>query len=102
MIRSQSAPGLGKGHNPLQGFQGDSRSLPLSGEEEEAERLYYSLVSCSITKTAFSVYARELARRSEDAGAYLTWLICRGRDWPNVAGCIGKCGASSCSPAPGP
>ena len=100
MIRSQSAPELGKGRSPLQGFQGDSRSLlTLSTEEEEAERLYYSLASCSITKTAFSVYARELTRRSEAAGAYLTWLICRGRDWPKVAGCIGKCGVSSCSRA---
>ena len=87
MIRAQSAPGLGKGTNPLHGFQGDSRSLPVSAEEEEAERLYYSLVSCSITKTAFSVYARELTRRSEEAGAYLTWLIGRGRDWPKVVGC---------------
>ena len=85
MMRSQSVPSLGKHQNPLCGYRGDARSLPLSHEEEEAERIYYSLVSCSITKTAFSIYARELTRRSEDAGAYLTWLIYRGQRWPTVA-----------------
>ena len=86
MIRSQSVPSLGKQQNPLCGYFGDARSLPLSGEEEEAERIYYALASCSITKTAFSVYARELTRRSEDAGAYLTWLIYRGQIWPGIQG----------------
>ena len=86
MIRSQSVPSLGKHQNPLCGYRGDARSLSLSGEEEEAERIYYALASCSITKTAFSVYARELTRRSEDAGAYLTWLIYRGQIWPDIQG----------------
>ena len=86
MIRAQSVPSLGKEQNPLRGYRGDARSLSLSGEEEEAERIYYALASCSITKTAFVVYARELTRRSEDAGAYLTWLIYRGQIWPDIQG----------------
>ena len=86
MILAQSGPGLGKGYNPLQGYRGDARSLlPLSHEEEEAERLYYAVVSSSLTKHTFQILAKDLARRSEDAGAYLTWLIYRGHQWPNVA-----------------
>ena len=86
MIRAQSAPGLGKGTNPLHGFQGDSRSLPLSAEEEEAERLYYALASCSLCKGSFQIQAKDLSRRSQCAGAYLTFLICRGPRWPNIRG----------------
>ena len=85
--RSQSAPELGKGCNPLQGYRGDARSLlPLSSEELEAERLYYAAVSASLSKRAFMVLAKDLDRRSVDAGAYLTWLIYRGQQWPIVAG----------------
>ena len=88
MMRSQSAPGLGKGCNPLHAYAGDSRSLlPLSPEEEEAERLYYAAVSASLPKRAFMVLAKDLTRRSPDGGAYLAWLICRGWQWPTVARC---------------
>ena len=86
MYRSQSAPGLGKGGNPLYAYAGDSRSLlPLSQEEEEAERLYYAAPPASLCKAAFACLAKDLARRSPDAGAYLTWLIYRGWEWPAVA-----------------
>ena len=54
-------------------------------EEEEAERIYYAVVSASLSKRAFMVLAKDLARRSTDAGAYLTWLILRGWQWPTVA-----------------
>jgi hypothetical protein len=87
MMRSHSCPELGKGCSPLRAYAGDSRStLPLSYEEEEAERIYYAVVSASLPKRAFMVLAKDLARRSPDAGAYLTWLITRGWQWPNVAG----------------
>ena len=83
---SQSAPGLGKGRNPLQGYRGDSRSLlPLSPDEEEAEGLYYALISASLTKGVFTIRGKDLTRRSADAGAYLTWLVTRSRTWPKVA-----------------
>ena len=85
MIRSQSVPSLGKQQNPLCGYRGDSRSLPLSHEEEEAERLYYALASSMLTKTAFQIQAKDLTVRSIHAGAYLTWLIYRGQQWPTVA-----------------
>ena len=86
MIRAQSAPELGKGRNPLQWYRGDARALlPLSSEELEAERLYYATISATLTKTAFAILAKDLARRSTDAGAYLTWLIYRGQQWPIVA-----------------
>ena len=86
MMRSQSAPGLGKGCNPLHAYAGDSRSLlPLTLEEEEAERIYYAAASASLGKAAFTILAKDLARRSPDAGAYLTWLITRGWQWPAVA-----------------
>ena len=86
MFRCQSAPGLGKGLNPLQGYVGDSRSLlTLSGEELEAERIYYAAIS-GLTKDAFTILAKDLTRRNREAGAYLTWLItCRGRQWPTVS-----------------
>ena len=85
-MRSQSAPGLGKGCNPLHAYAGDSRSLlPLTLEEEEAERIYYAAASASLGKAAFTILAKDLARRSPDAGAYLTWLITRGWQWPAVA-----------------
>ena len=85
MFRCQSAPGLGKGLNPLQGYVGDSRPLPLSGEELEAERIYYAAIS-GLTKGAFTILAKDLTRRNRDAGAYLTWLItCRGRQCPTVS-----------------
>ena len=88
MYRSQSAPGLGKGVNPLHAYAGDSRSLlSLSPEEEEAERLYYAAVSASLPKRAFMVLAKDLTRRSPDGGAYLAWLICRGWQRPTVARC---------------
>ena len=87
MIRSHSAPGLGKGCNPLHGYRCDSKSLlQLSAEEEEAERLYYAVASTSMTKQAFMIHAKDLYRRSPAAGAYLSWLITeRGRRWPEVA-----------------
>ena len=92
MYRSQSAPGLGKGCNPLHAYAGDSRSLlPLTLEEEEAERLYYAVVSATLCKRAFMVLAKDLARRSPDAGAYLSWLITRGWQWPTVAAAKVKC-----------
>ena len=85
LYRSHSAPELGKGCNPLRAYAGDSRSLlPLAPEEEEAERLYYAAVPASLSKRAFMVLAKDLARRSTDAGAYLTWLIYRGWQWPTV------------------
>ena len=84
MYRMRSAPELGKGGNPLHAYAGDSRSL-LSPEEVEAEALYYAAISATLTKTAFAILAKALARRSTDAGAYLTWLIYRGWQWPTVA-----------------
>ena len=89
MRRSQSTPGLGKGCNPLQGYLVDSRTmLVMSPEELEAERLYYGVISTAICKAAFMVLAKDLARRSPDAGAYLTWLIQRGRCWPSVTATV--------------
>ena len=85
MYRSHSAPGLGKGGNPLHAYAGDSRSLLLSPEEEEAERIYYAAISATLPKAAFAITAKDLVRRSPDAGAYLTWLIRRGWRWPAVA-----------------
>ena len=91
-MRSHSCPMLGKGCNPLHAYAGDSRStLLLSYEEEEAERIYYAVVSASLPKRAFMVLAKDLARRSPDAGAYLTWLITRGWQWPTVAAAKVKC-----------
>ena len=84
MFRSASAPELGKGFNPLVGYRGDTRES-LSIEEEEAEQLYYSLCSASQSKQSFAILAKDLHRRSSAAGAYLTWLIYRGRTWPRVA-----------------
>ena len=86
MIRSQSAPGLGKGDNPLHEYRSDSKALlSLCAEEQEAERLYYAAISSTLTKAAFAILAKDLARRSPDAGAYLAWLIYRGWKWPAVA-----------------
>ena len=86
MYRSHSAPGLGKGGNPLHAYAGDSRSLlPLSPEEIEAEGIYYAAISATLTKAAFAILAKDLARRSPDAGAYLTYLIYRGWEWPAIA-----------------
>ena len=86
MYRSQSAPGLGKGCNPLHEYRSDSKSLlSLCAEEQEAERLYYAAISSSLPKKSFMVLAKDLHRRSADAGAYLTWLIYRGHQWPTVA-----------------
>ena len=84
VVRSQSMPGLGKSDNPLRAYQGCSRTL-LSPEEVEAERLFYAIASSTITKGAFQILAKDLTRRSTDAGAYLTWLIYRGPQWPIVA-----------------
>jgi len=86
MIRSQSAPGLGKGDNPLHEYRSDSKALlSLCAEEQEAERLYYAAISSTLTKTSFMIQAKDLHRRSVDAGAYLTWLIYRGHQWPTVS-----------------
>ena len=86
MYKSHSAPGLGKGGNALHAYAGDSRSLlPLSSEEVDAEDIYYAAISATLTKAAFAILAKDLARRSPDAGAYLTWLVYRGRQWPAVA-----------------
>ena len=86
MYRSQSTPGLGKGQNPLIGYVADERSmLTLSAEEAEAEKIYYAAISASLCKSAFTILAKDLSRRSEDGGAYLTYLICRGHKWPTVA-----------------
>ena len=60
--------------------------LAMSMEEEEAEQIYYAAVSATLSKTAFVVIAKDLSRRSEVAGAYLTWLIYRGHQWPKVSG----------------
>ena len=84
MYRSQSAPGYGKGLNPLCGYMGCSQLL-LSLEEVEAERIYYALASSTVTKSAFQILAKDLTRRDPHAGAYLTWLImCRGSQWPKI------------------
>ena len=85
MNRSQSNPELGKGMNPLRGYVPDERSLlTISPGEEEAEKLYYAAIS-GLTKSAFTILAMDLTRRSADGGAYLTHLICRGHTWPTVA-----------------
>ena len=47
--------------------------------------MYYAAISATLTKAAFTILAKDLARRSTDAGAYLTWLIYRGWRWPTVA-----------------
>ena len=86
LYRSHSAPELGKACNPMRGYTGDARaSLPISREEEDAEQLYYAAASASLGKAAFTILAKDLTRRSPDAGAYLTWLITRGWQWPAVA-----------------
>ena len=86
MYRSQSAPGLGKGDNPLHEYRSDSRSLlSLCAEEQEAERLYYAAISSTLTNESFMIQAKDLHRRSADAGAYLTWLIYRRYEWPKIA-----------------
>ena len=85
-VRSNSSPELGKGHNPLQDYEATKLALTLDEEEEEAERLYYAAVSSSLGKKAFCILAKDLSRRSQNGGAYLTWLICRGRGWPKVHG----------------
>ena len=85
--RSHSAPGLGKGENPLRGYAGDSRAT-ISPEELEAEALYYAVISSSITKPSFGIMAKDLTRRSSDAGAYLAWLITRGPEWPKVVAAV--------------
>ena len=82
MLKSQSMPGLGKGLNPLRGYLGCSQAL-LSEEEVEAEQLFYVLASSTVTKGAFQIYGKDLARRSSHAGAYLAWLVYRGQ-WPQV------------------
>ena len=58
--------------------------LPFSPEELEAECLYYAAISTSLTKTAFTIRAKDLSRRSTEGSAYLTWLIYRGQEWPKV------------------
>jgi hypothetical protein len=56
----------------------------LSSEEQEAERIYYALVSWSLCKKAFVIKSKDLETRSPIAGAYLRWLILRGQQWPPV------------------
>jgi len=86
MNRSQSNPELGKGMNPLRGYVPDERSLlTFSTGEEEAEKIYYALASSSLSKSAFTILAKDLTRRSADGGAYLTHLIRCGHTWPTVA-----------------
>ena len=58
--------------------------MAISSEELEAEKLYYALVSWSLTKKAFVIYSKDLEARSPIAGAYLRWLILRGQEWPKV------------------
>ena len=82
--RSHSAPALGISGSPLRGYAGDSRAI-LSLEEVEAEAVYYAAISATLTQAAFTILAKDLTRRSTDAGAYLTWLIYRGWQWPTVA-----------------
>ena len=82
MLRSQSAPGLGKGPTPLIGYFGVTT---ISPGEEEAERLYYAAISTRLCKGAFVIHAKNLARCSPDGSAYLTWLITRGQQWPTVS-----------------
>ena len=86
-MRSQSNPELGKGMNPLRrGWMPAEHSLlTLSIGELQAEKLYYAAISSSLSKSAFTILAKDLTRRSEDGGAYLTYLICRGHKWPTVA-----------------
>ena len=84
MYRSWSVPGLSESYSPLRTYAGDSRSL-LSSEELEAEAIYYAAISATLTKAAFAILAKDLARRSPDAGPYLTWLVYRGWQWPTVA-----------------
>jgi hypothetical protein len=63
--------------------------LPVSPEEEEAERLYYAAISTSLPKRAFTILAKDLSRRSPEAASYLTGLILyRGQLWPVVGGTI--------------
>ena len=85
LYRSHSAPELGKACNPLRRYTGDALATISHEEEEEAERLYYAAVSSTLPKRAFTVLAKDLNRRSTDAGAYLTWLILRGWQWPTVS-----------------
>ena len=82
MYRSQSMAGLGKGRNPLRGYLG-SPQLLLS-EEAEAERLYYAVVSSTVTRGSLQILAKELTRRAPHADAYLAWLIYRGPQWPKI------------------
>jgi len=85
-MRSQSNPELGKGMNPLRGYVPTERSLlTVSSGELEAEKIYYALACSALSKSAFTILAKDLTRRSEDGGAYLTYLICRGHKWPTVA-----------------
>ena len=84
MRKSHSAPGLGKGPNPLVSYRAHTL-FEITPGEVEAEMLYYAAISASLCKSAFAILAKDLARRSEDGGAYLTYLICRGHDWPTVS-----------------
>ena len=79
---STSNPELGTAINPFIAYS--PITLSISEEEEEAGKLYYSLARCTIAKSAFSVRARDLSRRSRDGGSYLTWLVLRGPQWPRV------------------
>ena len=90
MPRSRSAPPLGRDTDPQWRYPSASRLLlPLSPEEEEAERIYYAAISTSLPKRAFTILAKDLSRRSPEAASYLTWLILyRGQLWPVVGGTI--------------
>ena len=83
--RSASSPELGKERNPLDGYDGGYYHSVISYEEEDAELLYYGLVSAAVPKQAFQILAKDLSRRSRDAGAYLTFLIYRSQQsWPSI------------------
>ena len=90
MLHSRSAPGLGRDTDPQWRYPNASLLLlPVSPEEEEAERLYYAAISTSLPKRAFTILAKDLSRRSPEAASYLTWLILyRGQLWPVVGGAI--------------
>ena len=86
MFRFRSTPELGNCRNPLEDFRCIAVcKTVMSAEELEAESIYYAAVSAGLCKCAFMILANDLTRRSEVAGAYLTWLIYRGHQWPGVA-----------------
>lgn len=53
----------------------------VSEEEEEAEQLYYAVITHTLTKKAACILARSLESRSPVAAQYLRWLLARAQ-WP--------------------